>query len=116
MLMNNTTNKVYVILFCVLVGVFWFSEEADAQSDAQGSSDHPLVSRYTGAFIDGYEEHRFNEFILPLGPATKNEVGHRVPSKKDVLEGKITRILYRGPEGRSTLEIFRNYQSAFPLP
>ncbi len=28
------------------------------------------------------------------------------------MEGKITRLLYRGPEGRTTLEIFRNYRNA----
>jgi OOP family OmpA-OmpF porin len=39
-------------------------------------------------------------------------VGEKVPEKQTVLEGKITRILYRGPESRSTLEILRNYQSA----
>jgi outer membrane protein OmpA-like peptidoglycan-associated protein len=71
-----------------------------------------LVTRYAGSFIDGYEVKDFDEYALPLGPAVKDASGERVPSKKEVLEGKITRILYRGPEGRSTLEILRNYQTA----
>ena len=80
--------------------------------DSPGSKDHPLVTRYAGSFIDGYQVRGFDEYTLPLGPAVKDAASQRVPSKKEILEGKITRILYRGPEGRSTLEIFRNYQAA----
>jgi outer membrane protein OmpA-like peptidoglycan-associated protein len=80
--------------------------------DSPGSSDHPLVTRYTGSFIDGYEVKDFDSYTLPLGPAIQNESGERVPAEEARLEGKITRILYRGPEGRSTLEILRNYETA----
>lgn len=80
--------------------------------DSPGSADHPLVTRYAGSFIDGHQVINFDEYTLPLGPAVRDASGQRVPSKKEILEGKITRILYRGPEGRSTLEIFRNYQAA----
>lgn len=102
----------YVVLGIV---VFLLGGAADglAQSeDSPSSADHPLVTRYTGSFIDGYEVRDFDSYTLPLGPAVKDPSGRRVPSKKEVLEGKITRILYRGPEGRSTLEILRNYQTA----
>jgi hypothetical protein len=85
---------------------------ATAQQDIAGAEDHPLVTRYTGSFIDGYEVHDFDDFDLPLGPATKDAEGNRVPSKKETVEGRRTRILYRGPAERSTLEILRNYQSA----
>ena len=33
-------------------------------------------------------------------------------TKSQPLEGKITRIVYVAPEGRSVLEVFRNYQGA----
>jgi len=80
--------------------------------DSPGSEDHPMVTRYEGSFIDGYEIQEFDEFILPLGPAVRNDEGVKVPREKAVLEGQITRILYRGPDERSSLEILRNYQSA----
>ncbi len=80
--------------------------------DSPGSEDHPMVSRYEGSFIDGYEIREFDEFILALGPAARNNEGKRVPKELAVLEGQITRILYRGPDARSTLEILRNYQAA----
>jgi outer membrane protein OmpA-like peptidoglycan-associated protein len=85
---------------------------ASAQQDPSGTQDHALVTRYEGSFIDGYEVHDFDDFVLPTGPSVKDAEGNRVPEQKQVLEGKITRILYRGPEGRSSLEILRNYRSA----
>lgn len=84
-----------------------------AQSaDSPGTADHPLVSRYTGSFIDGQEVLDFTGYTLPTGPAIKDSQGRRVPSEKVLLEGNVTRTLYRGPKERSTLEILRNYQAA----
>jgi outer membrane protein OmpA-like peptidoglycan-associated protein len=80
--------------------------------DSPGSEDHPMVTRYEGSFIDGYEIREFDEFVLPLGPAVWSDDRVRIPRERAVLEGQITRILYRGPDERSSLEILRNYQSA----
>jgi len=82
------------------------------EQDSPGTADHPLVSRYTGSFIDGQQVLDFDSYTLPVGPVVQNSEGQRVPSEKISLEGKVTRTLYRGPKGRSTLEILRNYQSA----
>ena len=85
-----------------------FAQEADEP----GSEDHPMVSRYAGSYIDGYQVKDYDGFRLPLGPAVWNEDRVRVPEAQADLEGRITRILYRGPRERSTLEILRNYRSA----
>ena len=82
------------------------------EQDSPGTADHPLVSRYTGSFIDGQDLLDFSGYTLPVGPVVKDSEGRRVPSEKLSLEGKVTRTLYRGPKERSTLEILRNYQSA----
>lgn len=111
MKLRNLIYKMSIILFSVLVVGLWLSEESVAYDDSPGSEDHPMISRYADFFIDGYEEHEFNEFTLPLGSVII-ENNKRVLSKKVDLEGKITRILYRAPKDRSTLEIFRNYRSA----
>ena len=95
------------ILFTLAVGSHLVAQ------DAEDTADHTLVSRYVGSVIDGYEVRDFDDFDLPIGPVVKDADGQRVPSKKKTLEGKITRILYRGPEGRSTLEIMHNYKAAF---
>jgi outer membrane protein OmpA-like peptidoglycan-associated protein len=90
------------------------SSTARAQDaeDSPGSEDHPLVTRYAGSVIDGYEVKDFASYTLPLGPAVQAASGERSATESVTLEGKVTRILYRGPEGRSTLEIVRNYQTA----
>ncbi|MHC4146739.1 MAG: OmpA family protein [Planctomycetota bacterium] len=82
------------------------------EQDSPGTADHPLVSRYTGSYIDGQEVLDFTDYTLPVGPAVKDAKGQPVPSEKILLEGKVTRTLYRGPKERSTLEILRNYESA----
>lgn len=46
--------------------------------------------------LDGYEIRECDEFILAPGPAARNSDGERVPKDQAVLEGRITRILYRG--------------------
>ena len=81
------------------------------EQDSPGTADHPLVSRYTGSFIDGQQVLDFDSYTLPVGPAVESD-GQRVASERISLEGKITRTLYRGPKERSTLEIQRNYESA----
>ena len=82
------------------------------EQDSPSTADHPLVSRYTGSFIDGQQVLDFDSYTLPVGPVVKNSESQRVPSEKISLEGKVTRTLYRGPKERSTLEILRNYQTA----
>jgi outer membrane protein OmpA-like peptidoglycan-associated protein len=80
---------------------------AQAQ-DVEGSKDHSLVSRYPGSVIAKYGVTEFDEFTLPLGKLrTSTEF-----EKTQHLEGKITRIAYDAPAGRSILEIYRNYESA----
>jgi OOP family OmpA-OmpF porin len=102
-----------ISLMSLLMASLLFAPVVLAQHpDSPGSEDHPMVTRYEGSFIDGYEIQEFDEFILALGPAVRNSDGTKVPREQVVLEGQITRILYRGPDDRSSLEILRNYQSA----
>ena len=76
--------------------------------DVEGSSDHPLISRYPGSYIAKYLTKEFDEFALPLGPVNEENT----ITKNQHLEGKITRIVYVAPAGRTVLEVFRNYQDA----
>jgi len=75
--------------------------------DLKGSKDHPLISRYPGSFIAKYKQEEFDEFELPLGAFLRGKL-----EKSQHLEGKITRIEYENPQGRSVLEIYRNFESA----
>jgi OmpA-OmpF porin, OOP family len=88
-------------------------------ADVKGSKDHPLVSRYEGSVIIGYDFRKFDEFVIPLGAlkraGTRPAAGGGTtakfePAKSQRVEGRVTRILYVGPAGRSPLEIVRNYE------
>jgi outer membrane protein OmpA-like peptidoglycan-associated protein len=81
---------------------------AAQDQDVEGSKDHPLISRYPGSYIAKYLTKTFDEFSLPLGPVDEENT----ITKNQHLEGKITRIVYVAPAGRSVLEVFRNYQAA----
>ena len=81
---------------------------AAQETDVKDSKDHPLVSRYPGLVISEYNFAEFDEFTLPLGKAKSGGT----LEKQQHLEGKITRIAYDAPAGRSILEIYRNYESA----
>jgi OOP family OmpA-OmpF porin len=101
-----------IILFTL--PFFFFSTLGWAQgSDVSGSQDHSLISRYAGSLILGYDVRDFDSFALPLGKQGSDpKTGLTVLSKKQGLEGKVTRILYSSPEGRSSLEVLRNYQQS----
>jgi len=76
-------------------------------TDIPNSKDHSLVTRYPGSSIDVYSVVAFDEFNLPLGKVKEAKF-----DKSQHLEGKITRIGYAVPAGRSILEVYRNYESA----
>ncbi len=81
--------------------------------DTKGSKDHPLVpQRYEASEITKYEQQQFNEYALLVKPATKDGGVAKNPGSTQNLEGKVTRITYRAPAERTTLEVFRNYQAA----
>lgn len=78
------------------------------QKDVAGSKDHPLISRYPGSVITDYSATQFDDYTLPLGKLLQDQW-----AKSQPLEGKVTRIHYEVPVGRSPLEVARNYQQAF---
>jgi OOP family OmpA-OmpF porin len=89
---------------CMLAGLVTLDAVA---ADFDGSKDHPLMTRYPGSQITEYNQVQYGEYTLPLGIP---QDGHFAKSQH--LEGKVTRIRYEIPEGRSSLEVFRNYQGA----
>jgi outer membrane protein OmpA-like peptidoglycan-associated protein len=74
--------------------------------DARGSSDHPVLSRYPGSRIQTYNRVDFDQYALALG------VENNHPSNIQRIEGKVTKIGYVNPAGRSSFEIYSNYEEA----
>ncbi len=83
--------------------------EAQKRKDVKGSRDHPAVgARYPGSTIVRYIVKEFDEYALLLGKVKKRNA----PGKHERLEGKLTRASYEIEKGRTTLEVFRNYETA----
>jgi len=77
-------------------------------TDVDGA-DHPLVPRYAGTCLIAHVERAFDELLLPTGRMVEQD-RVRKPESAESLEGKSTRLMYLAPPGRSTLEVFRNYE------
>lgn len=97
--MNTTKLICTSTLLVVLLPVLVFAQ------DIANSQDHPLISRYPGQSIRGYDVKEYDQYNLVL---SVDKAG--APEKTRKLAGKVTRVYYRNPVGRSTSEIFRNFE------
>jgi len=84
---------------------------ADAPTaDAPGSSDHPVLRRFSGSLLVGYAQQDWEQRFFPdASGVTKNGDLFANPQP---LEGKITRLFYLAPLDKGPLEVFRNHQQA----
>jgi outer membrane protein OmpA-like peptidoglycan-associated protein len=83
-----------------------------ATADIPGSRDHPLVSRYAGSVIIDYDVRDFDGYAIMTGPASTRGGKSENASSTLALEGRVTKITYEAPRDRSTLEVFRSYETA----
>ncbi|MDP4024658.1 DUF4892 domain-containing protein [Methylobacterium sp. NEAU 140] len=87
--------------------------------DAPGARDAAVLPRYAGGILLESKASAFDEIALP------NAKLERRPDKADAhnndlylppepltVEGRVTRMVYLQPEGRSALEVVRGYQQA----
>jgi len=70
-------------------------------------TDHPLISAYEGSVMRRKDVKEFDEYSAFTGM----DASGKEPTTL-ALEGKVTKMIYRVPAGRSTLEVFRNYENA----
>lgn len=77
--------------------------------DVQGSHDHPLIHRFNGSWLVGYQKIGFDQTKVPsqFGLEGMNEL-----IKPTLVEGQITRLLYLAPFGKRPYEVQKNYISA----
>ena len=81
---------------------------AAAQVDVKGGHDHPLVQRFSGSWMVGYKSNDWEQAQFPSGMTVKD--GKWV--EPVTVEGRVTKAIYVAPAGKSTLEVFRNYEQA----
>jgi len=78
-----------------------------ARDDAKGSTDHSLLTRYPGAYIERHQQMDYDEVSLV------NDVPNGANKEFSLLDivGDVTHITYIN-EDVSTLKIYRNYVAA----
>lgn len=97
----------------VWFGVASFAHAQMPKADTvKGVKDHPLLSRFEGSMLVGYDVKEFDEATLPAGKRFRDKSGKWGFEKTIPLEGKVTRIAYNYPRDRASLEVMRNYQAA----
>lgn len=111
-------SKLPLLLLLAWAASLAFADATIPTKDIPGAQDSPLLKRYEGSFIVEYTSKAYDELTLPLSKL--EQVGDDVrdarnnlrfaPQQKLDLEGKLTRIAYVLPAGRSPLEVLRNYQ------
>jgi outer membrane protein OmpA-like peptidoglycan-associated protein len=107
----------FLILFTIVSNSSGAPQTTIPTEDKEGSKDNPILKRYEGSYIIGYVYEAFDEFTFPLSalePVKDKKDNHNnqyyEPKEKKTLEGPYTRLVYLIPEGRSPLEVLRNYQ------
>jgi OmpA-OmpF porin, OOP family len=80
-------------------------------TDLPGSADHPVISRFAGSALVGYGQQDWAATELPGSGGLSKTERHKFADPVQA-EGKVTRLFYLGPPGKTPLEIFRNQQQA----
>lgn len=93
---------------------------AQGTLDVKGSRDHPMISRIESSTIKGFDQKEFDEYRLVTGTVSPHR-GDGTPWANPeeaanernslLLEGKVWKLTYEISENRSTLEIFRSYET-----
>ena len=98
--MKLTILKLACVAACLLIPAVLVSAEADRVED------HPLISRYEGAEFYESAVTEYDRYVIPLAPLQSNRLTETL-----AVEGRVTQLQYTA-DGRSTLEVIRNYQQA----
>eukprot|EP00456_Euglypha_rotunda_P088264 TRINITY_DN9034_c0_g1_i13.p3 TRINITY_DN9034_c0_g1~~TRINITY_DN9034_c0_g1_i13.p3 ORF type:complete len:294 (-),score=86.04 TRINITY_DN9034_c0_g1_i13:20-901(-) len=93
-------------------GLLFLSTLASGQ-DLPGAKDNPLLKRFAGSTIVGYDFKRFDEYLVPTGTYKGYDTTSRKRSwvSSVPVEGALTRLWYESAGDTSTAELIRNYQN-----
>lgn len=106
--------RAVVSLACAALATAAVHAATPFPSDVAGAADHPLLKRFTGSALIGYKSTDWDQAILPLGMAVTRQpsTGRDVLKDRLEVEGKVTRLLYLAPPGKTPLEVYRNHEQA----
>jgi OOP family OmpA-OmpF porin len=99
------------LAYCLAFLALWAVADArpGVAADIPGSADHPVVGRYEGAAIVGYRKSEYDEVTGPFDPVN---AGEQTGEGFKTVEGREFLIYYTLPQGRTSLEAFRNYEAS----
>ncbi|MDL5030730.1 DUF4892 domain-containing protein [Pelomonas sp. APW6] len=80
------------------------------KADVPGSRDHPVLQRFAGSVLVGYAQQDWDQRQFPDARGAAKDDNRFVNPVN--IEGKVTRLFYLAPQGKSPLEVFRNHQQA----
>ena len=105
-------------LLLTIVGLFLVGTEVQAieidskafesKKDLARGKDHAMVGRMPGSWIVQYDAKEFDQMQVALAKSTAGQTFE----KTDSVEGRVTRIGYALPAGRSGFEALRQYEAA----
>jgi outer membrane protein OmpA-like peptidoglycan-associated protein len=98
--------RMSTILIHALFSFLFLAAIPAGAADFAGSKDHPLIKRFAGAEIIGYDYKKFDEYKFQTSPFLAE---NKTKEPLKALEGAVTRIWYYVPGDHSTTEVFRNY-------
>ena len=101
------TSKISGILASLLAASIIATSGAAEASDLPGSRDPTGFKRFEGSDIIHYATSSYQPYFLARDLAAIGDEGF---AKSERIEGATVRVVYRAPEGASSLEVFRNYE------
>jgi len=81
-------------------------------SEIPNGRDNPLISRYAGSILQNVADESFVSVRVPASAGRLESSGTLAFPKSSTIEGHMQSYFYVGPQGRTALEIYRNYQAA----
>ncbi|MEF2145192.1 MAG: OmpA family protein [Desulfovibrionaceae bacterium] len=110
----SATRPHLLVLWLVALALLLPAATNSMAADLPGSKDHPLIKRFGGSEIVGYDVKRFDEYELQT--STFQEYDTKTKRRKYVqpplqLEGSVTRLWYLAAGDASAAELVGNYRN-----
>ena len=102
-------------LVCACAALFanLFATSLSLAQDLAGAKDHPLLKRFAGSTIVGYDYKRFDTFTVPTGTFASYDTTLKKPMWASTIpaEGAVTTLWYEAAGDASAIELVRNYRN-----
>lgn len=115
-MIKSSILKACVLSALAFGGTAFAADAPIPTKDIPGAKDSPTLKRYEGSYIISSAGFAYSDFKAPLSKleeTDRRDVNNNTlfaPKQQQELEGRLTRLAYWIPDGRSPFEVMRNYQ------